>query len=62
MNEGTKEQFQKALENSYVKELGTAARDLYQIYKELQNAGFDKTEAMALLITMIQNIKNQEQR
>lgn len=60
MNEGTKEQFQKALENSYLKELGTAARDLYQIYRELQNAGFDKTEAMALLMSMVQNVKKME--
>ena len=60
MNEGTKEQFQKALENSYIKELGTAARDLYQIYRELQNAGFDKTEALTLLMTMVQNVKKME--
>lgn len=49
--------FKEALENAYLQDMIKAARGLYQIYCELQKAGFDKQEAMTLLIALIQKAR-----
>ena len=42
-------EFSRALDASNLQQ---AAQELYQLYSELQRAGFDKTEAMTLMIAM----------
>ena len=49
--------FEKALENSNIKQ---AAEDLYQLYQELLKAGFTQVEAMTLMVAMIQNGRKNE--
>lgn len=51
--------FKDALENTYFQDLTKAAEGLHQIYCELQKAGFDKAEAMTLLLAMMHNGKRQ---
>ena len=47
--------FGKALEESNLRQLKQASVELYQIYQELQKAGFDKQEAMTLMIALTRN-------
>lgn len=44
--------FEKAVSESYLKEIKIAAKGMYQIYSELVNAGFDKDAALTIMLTM----------
>lgn len=47
--------FETALNESFAKQVREAAKGMYQIYREFISAGFDKGEAMTLMIAMMQN-------
>ena len=46
--------FGKAFGESNLEQVRKAAVGMFQIYEELQKAGFDKAEAMTIMITMTQ--------
>ena len=52
------ESFSKALEESYLRELKKVTGELYLMYKAFIEAGFDKKEAMTLLLAMMHNVKD----
>lgn len=46
--------FEKILEESNIHELKKAADGMYQIYRSFIEAGFDKSEAMMLMLSIMQ--------
>lgn len=52
--------FEKAIAESNAEALKQAAEGMYQIFTALQKAGFDKQEAMTVMIAMTQNGKTKE--
>lgn len=46
--------FGKILEESNLHELKKAADGMYQIYRSFTEAGFDKSEAMMLMLSIMQ--------
>lgn len=44
--------FEKAVSESYLKEIKIAAKGMYQIYSELINAGFEKDAALTIMLLM----------
>lgn len=54
--------FEKALEESNMQQVKEAAAQMYQIHREFCEAGFTKTEAMTLLIAMLNNSGKRPER
>lgn len=44
--------FEAAIDESFVRDMKTASKALYQIFQELVNAGFDKDSALKLMIAL----------
>ena len=52
--------FEMALKAANDQSVKEAAQGLYDLYRALQDAGFDKAEAMMLMMSMLQNGKKEE--
>ena len=44
--------FEAAIDESFVRDMKTASKALYQIFQELVNAGFDEDTALKIMIAM----------
>ena len=53
--------FSKALEESNAKQLKESADCMFQLYRLLQEAGFDKQEAMTILLGMMPKKKENDE-
>ena len=49
--------FEKALDDSFAKDIKQATKAMYQVYSELINAGFDKESALKIMLSLLTPIK-----